>query len=78
MLTSGEEYFWKSKYIIGSRLPKVKIYNSKSTFESQNILSEVDFWKSKYIIRNRLSEVKIHYWKSIFGSQDILPESKLN
>jgi len=38
--------FWKSKYVTG-RLPKVKIYYQKSTFESQNILPEVDFRKSK-------------------------------
>jgi len=38
MLTFGVEYFWKSKYIIGSRFLKIKIYYRKSIFEGQNIL----------------------------------------
>ena len=44
------------------------MYNRKSTFEIQNILSEVDFQKLKYIIENWFLKIKIYYRKSTFGS----------
>jgi len=45
-----------------------------STFETQNILLEVDVRKSKYITRSQLSEVKIYYRKFPSWSQNIISE----
>jgi len=57
---------------------EVKIYYWKSTFGSQNILSEVDFRKSKYITESQPPEVKIYYRKSTFGSQNTLSNDLRN